>query len=187
VFGSWWRLEAGYSALSDGSDEDAVAGAAVLCDGYGAGARALPARTRSLTFSRYSLGKRVESLQMQERKFDIGRRLLGRSARRLDHALSRRVALATQRDFEALPSQPDVSIPATASVAYPWVGIEVMQDEFVARTISTRSAARRILYLGLSARLEAGFETTAPRLDPRRCDPQRQAAGRRGAGPRAVT
>jgi outer membrane protein assembly factor BamA len=159
VFGSWWRLEAGYSSLSDGTAK----ALSLQRPFYAMDTRwsAGLAGADSLTdVSRYSLGKRVERLQMQERKFDIG----GGFSEGLHDGWTTRYLGGVRydaRDFEALPSEPDVSIPADRVVAYPWVGIEVMQDEFVATHNLDQIGRTEDLYLGLSARLEAGFESTA--------------------------
>jgi outer membrane protein assembly factor BamA len=159
VFGSWWRLEAGYSSLSDGSAETLSLQRPfyAMDTRWSAGFSGTDATT---DVSRYSLGKRVERLQMQERKFDIG----GGFSEGLHDGWTTRWLGGLRydaRDFRALPDQPGVSIPADRVVSYPWVGLEVMEDEYVATPKLDQIGRTEDLYLGLSARLEAGFESTA--------------------------
>lgn len=159
VVGSWWRLKAGYSSLSDGSEKTLSLERPfyAMDTRWSAGFAGVDATT---DVSRYSLGHVVDRLQMQERKFEIGG---GFSAGLHDGWTTRYLGGVRYdaRDFQALPSQPDVPIPADRVVAYPWVGIEVLQDEYVATRNLDQIGRTEDLYLGLSARLEAGFESTA--------------------------
>jgi outer membrane protein assembly factor BamA len=159
VLGSWWRLEAGYSSLSDGSAKTLSMERPfyAMDTRWSAGFSGADSLT---DVSRYSLGKRIERLQMQERKFDIG----GGFSEGLHDGWTTRYLGGLRydaRDFQTLPDQPDVSIPDDRVVAYPWVGIEVLQDEFVATRNLDQIGRTEDLYLGLSARLEAGFESAA--------------------------
>lgn len=159
VLGSWWRLEAGYSSLSDGTEKTLSLERPfyAMDTRWSAGFSGADSTT---DVSRYSLGHAVERLQMQERKFDIG----GGFSEGLHDGWTTRYVGGLRydaRDFAALPNQPDASIPADRVVAYPWVGIEVLQDEFVATRNLDQIGRTEDLYLGLSARLEAGFESTA--------------------------
>jgi outer membrane protein assembly factor BamA len=159
VFGSWWRLETGYSALSDGSAKMLSLQRPFYAMDTRWSAGFLGADATS-DVSRYSLGHVVERLQMQERKFDIG----GGFSEGLHDGWTTRYLGGMRydaRDFQALPDQPDSSIPADRVVAYPWVGIEVLQDQYVATRNLDQIGRTEDLYLGLSARLEAGFESTA--------------------------
>ena len=66
------------------------------------------------------------------------------------------------REFQPLATtSPLASIPADRVVAYPWVGIEVIEDEYVSTRNLDQIGRTEDLYLGLSARLEAGFASTA--------------------------
>ena len=58
-------------------------------------------------------------------------------------------------------TSPGVAIPADRVVAYPWVGLEVIEDEYVSTRNLDQIGRTEDLYLGLSARLEAGFAATA--------------------------
>jgi outer membrane protein assembly factor BamA len=159
VLGSWWRMEAGYSSLSDGSEKmlSLQRPFYAMDTRWSAGFSGLDSTS---DMSRYSLGHPVEKLQMQERKFDIG----GGFSEGLHDGWTTRWLGGLRydaRDFQALPSEPDASIPADRVVAYPWVGIEVLEDEYVATRNLDQIGRTEDLYLGLSARLEVGFESTA--------------------------
>lgn len=159
VLGSWWRLEAGYSSLSDGSEKTLSLQRPfyAMDTRWSAGFAGADATT---DVSRYSLGHAVQRLQMQERKFDIG----GGFSEGLHDGWTTRYLGGVRydaREFQALPGEPDASIPADRVVAYPWLGIEVMEDEYVATRNLDQIGRTEDLYLGLSARLEAGFASTA--------------------------
>lgn len=159
VFGSWWRLTTGYSSLSDGSEKTLSLERPfyAMDTRWSAGFAGTDATT---DVSRYSLGHVVERLQMQERKFDIG----GGFSEGLHDGWTNRYLGGLRydaREFEARADEPDASIPADRVVAYPWVGIEVMEDQYVATRNLDQIGRTEDLYLGLSARLEAGFASTA--------------------------
>ncbi|HKU14702.1 MAG TPA: hypothetical protein VJQ52_09915 [Steroidobacteraceae bacterium] len=159
VFGSWWKLSAGYSSLSDGSETDFALERPfyALDTRWSAGLAALDATT---DVSRYSLGHVVERLQMQERKLDIG----GGFSEGLHDGWTTRYLGGLRydaREFQALADQPDALIPSDRVVAYPWVGIEVLEDQYVSTRNLDQIGRTEDLYLGLSARLEAGFASTA--------------------------
>jgi outer membrane protein assembly factor BamA len=159
VFGSWWRLDAEYAALSDGSAKTLTLERPfyAMDTRWSAGFAGGDATS---DVSRYSLGHVVERIQMQKRTLDIG----GGFSEGLHDGWTTRYLGGLRydaREFQALPDQPGASIPADRVVAYPWVGIEVMQDEFVATRNLDQIGRTEDLYLGLTARLEAGFATTA--------------------------
>ena len=159
VFGSWWRMSAGYSSLSDGSAKSIALERPfyAMDTRWSAGFAAGDSTT---DVSQYSLGHVVERMQMQEQKFEIG----GGFSEGLHDGWTTRYLSGFRydaRDFQALPDQPGASIPSDRVVAYPWVGLEVMQDEFVATHNLDQIGRTEDLYLGLSARLEAGFASTA--------------------------
>jgi outer membrane protein assembly factor BamA len=159
VLGSWWQLGAGYSSLSDGSEKRLSLERPfyAMDSRWSAGFSGDDATT---DVSRYSLGHVVDKLQMQERKFEIG----GGFSEGLHDGWTTRYLGGMRydaRDFQTLANAPDAAIPDDRVVAYPWVGIEVMEDEFVATRNLDQIGRTEDLYLGLTARLEAGFESTA--------------------------
>ena len=66
-----------------------------------------------------------------------------------------------KREFQTLPGQPLASVPEDRVVAYPWVGWEVVQDQYVSTRNLDQIGRTEDLYLGLSAHLEAGFAASA--------------------------
>jgi outer membrane protein assembly factor BamA len=159
LFGSWWRLSADYAALSDGSAK----ALSLERPFYALDTRwsaAFSGADTTSAVSRYSLGHVVEQLQMQERHFEIG----GGYSEGLRDGWTRRYLGGIRydaREFQTLADQPDAAIPADRVVAYPWVGLEVLEDQFVSTRNLDQIGRTEDLYLGLSARLEAGFAATA--------------------------
>jgi hypothetical protein len=159
LFGSWWRLKADYAALSDG-DSKALALERpfyALDTRWSAGLAALD---ETSDVSRYSLGHVVERLQMQQRKFEIS----GGFSEGLHDGWTTRYLGGIRYDaheFQPLPDQPAASIPADRVVAYPWVGWEAIQDEYVSTRNLDQIGRTEDIYLGLTARLEAGFAAAA--------------------------
>ena len=159
LFGSWWRLSADYGALSDGSSKELALERPfyALDTRWSAGLSAADATT---DVSRYSLGHIVERLQMQERKFEIG----GGFSEGLHDGWTTRYLAGVRydaREFQALPDQPLASIPSDRVVAYPWFGWEAIEDQYVSTRNLDQIGRTEDIYLGLSARLEAGFASAA--------------------------
>lgn len=158
VLGSWWRLDAGYSSLSDGSQKKLSLERPfyAMDTRWAAGFSANDATT---DVSRYSLGERVERLQMQEKKFEIG----GGFSEGLHDGWTTRYLGGVRydaREFAARPGEPLASIPEDRVVAYPWIGFEVLEDQYVSTRNLDQIGRTEDLYLGLSARLEAGVAST---------------------------
>ena len=159
VLGSWWRLSADYAALSDGQAKALSLERPfyALDARWSAGFSGLDSTS---DVSRYSLGHVVERLQMQQRKFEIG----GGFSEGLHDGWTTRWLGGIRydaREFDALPDQPLATIPADRVVAYPWIGWEVLEDQYVSTRNLDQIGRTEDLYLGLSARLEAGFAATA--------------------------
>lgn len=158
VFGSWWRLGAGYSSLSDGSEKRLSLERPfyAMDTRWAAG---FAANDATSDVSRYSLGQRVERLQMQEKKFEIG----GGFSEGLHDGWTTRYLGGVRydaREFSARPDEPLAAIPEDRVVAYPWIGFEVLEDQYVSTRNLDQIGRTEDLYLGLSARLEAGVAST---------------------------
>src|SRR5262245_24900252 len=158
VFGSWWKLSTGYSSLSDGSESQLSLERPfyAMDTRWAAGLAAADATTN---VSRYSLGRAVERLQMQEKKFEIG----GGFSEGLHDGWTTRYLGGVRydaREFAARPDEPLASIPEDRVVAYPWIGLEVLEDQYVSTRNLDQIGRTEDLYLGLSARLEAGVAST---------------------------
>lgn len=159
LFGSWWNLSSAYSSMSDGMER----ALAVSRPFYALDTRwsaNMGASDMDSAISRYSLGKRVERFSMQERQFDIGG---GISAGLRDGWVTRYLGGFSYdaRAFTPRQDQPDASIPADRTFAYPWVGIEVLEDNYLSTRNLDQIGRTEDVYLGRSARLEVGFASTA--------------------------
>jgi hemolysin activation/secretion protein len=65
------------------------------------------------------------------------------------------------RDFSTLAGHEDSSLPEDRVLAYPWVGVEWIEDEYVQAWNLDQIGRTEDLYLGKSARFEAGFAGSA--------------------------
>jgi hypothetical protein len=159
LLGSWWKLAAGHSSLSDGNESTLSLERPfyALDTRWSAGFSAADATN---DVSRYSLGRVVDRVRMQRRQFEIG----GGLSEGLHDGWTTRYLGGVRydaREFRAIADEPTASIPTDRVVAYPWVGLEVLEDEYVSTRNLDQIGRTEDLYLGLSARLEAGFAATA--------------------------
>ena len=161
VFGSWWKLSAGLLVAERRQRESAVAASVRSMRWIRAGARTSPAVDATTDVSRYSLGHVVERLQMQHRQFEIG----GGFSEGLHDGWTTRYLGGIRYDAREFQRARATSrwrpSPPTASSPIPWVGLEVIEDEYVSTRNLDQIGRTEDLYLGLSARLEAGFAGTA--------------------------
>ena len=118
VFGSWWKLSADYSALSDGSEKTLSLERPfyALDTRWSAGFSGADATT---DVSRYSLGHARRAASDAGAPVRNRRRFLGRPARRLDDALSRRLSLRRARIRRRSPISRSVDSRPTASSPIP--------------------------------------------------------------------
>ncbi|GFE81134.1 hypothetical protein GCM10011487_31340 [Steroidobacter agaridevorans] len=159
LFGSWWTLSTAYSSMSDGA-EQAIGLSRPFYALDSRWSANLGASDVDSAISRYSLGKRIERYDMQERQFDIG----GGISSGLHDGWTVRYLGGFRYDARAFATrlnEPDVAIPDDRTVAYPWVGIEVLQDSYLSTRNLDQIGRTEDLHLGRSARLEAGFASTA--------------------------
>lgn len=159
LFGSWWTLSTAYSSMSDGTEQ----ALALSRPFYALDSRwsaNLSASDEDSAISRYSLGKRIERYNMQERQFEFG----GGISSGLHDGWTVRYLGGFRydaRSFATRLNEPDVAIPDDRTVAYPWVGIEVLEDNYVSTRNLDQIGRTEDLHLGRSARLETGFASTA--------------------------
>ncbi|MBL8267940.1 BamA/TamA family outer membrane protein [Steroidobacter sp.] len=159
LFGSWWALSTAYSSMSDGSEQ----ALALTRPFYALDSRwsaNLSASDQDSAVSRYSLGKRIERFNMQERQFDVG----GGLSSGLHDGWTMRYLGGFRydaRSFATRTTEPGVAIPDDRTLAYPWVGIEVIEDNYLSTRNLDQIGRTEDVYLGRSARLEAGFASTA--------------------------
>lgn len=159
LFGSWWQLSTAYSSLSDGSEKLlALDRPFYSLDTRWSAGTLLSDATSSI--SRYSLGKRVERFDMQERQLEVG----GGFSNGLRDGWSLRYLGGFRyddRSFLQRADEPLVSIPEDRTFAYPWVGMELVEDEYVSTRNLDQIGRTEDLYLGSSARIEAGLAASA--------------------------
>ncbi|HEY0686777.1 MAG TPA: hypothetical protein VGD45_30835 [Steroidobacter sp.] len=159
LFGSWWTLSTAYSSMSDGSEQAlALSRPFYALDSHWSAN--LGASDEDSAISRYSLGKRIERFDMHERQFDVGG---GLSSGLHDGWTVRYLAgfRYDARSFATRQDELEVSIPDDRTLAYPWVGIEFIEDNYLSTRNLDQIGRTEDLYLGRSARLEAGFASTA--------------------------
>lgn len=172
LFGTWWRLSAAHADLSDGI-EDALA---ITRPFYSLDSRwslSVAGSDATTTQSRYALGHIVDQFGMQRQLFDVG----GGVSRGLIDGWTTRYLGGVRyesRDFSALPypihrdagaaaigADASTLIPEDRVLAYPWLGIEVIEDEYRTTRNLDQIGRTEDLYLGRSARFEAGYASTA--------------------------
>jgi hypothetical protein len=159
LLGSWWKLATAFSSLSDGSEQACALERPFYSLDARWSANVAAADTVS-SVSRYSLGERVERFDMQQRLLDIG----GGSSAGLHDGWVTRYLFGFRhdgREFAARDDDLTASIPDDRVVAYPWIGIQVIEDEYVRTRNLDQIGLTEDLYLGRSARLELGWAGTA--------------------------
>ena len=159
LFGSWWTLSTAYSSMSDGS-EQAIGLSRPFYALDSRWSANLGASDVDSAISRYSLGKRIERYNMEERQFEVG----GGISSGLHDGWTVRYLGGFRYDaraFATRSNEPDVTIPDDRTVAYPWVGIEMLEDSYLSTRNLDQIGRTEDLHLGRSARLEAGFASTA--------------------------
>ncbi len=155
VLGSWWQLSAGHWSLSDGSESRVSLERPfyAMDTRWSAGFSAADSTT---AVSRYSLGHAVERLQMQERKFELG----GGFSEGLREGWTTRYLSGLRydaREFAARPDEPLASIPKDRVLAYPWIGFEVLEDQYVStRNLDQIGRTEDLFNVGAAVFFDAG-------------------------------
>lgn len=159
VLGSRWRFAGAYASLSDG-DEQMLSAARPF---YSLDTRwsfdALALDTSSAV-PRYSLGEAVEEFQMQQRTLQIG----GGVSKGLQDGWVRRYLGGVRYDSRAFSTRAgyeQAALPADRIVSYPWVGVELIEDQYLRTRNLDQIGRTEDFYLGRSARLEVGYASTA--------------------------
>lgn len=158
LFGSWWTLSTAYSSMSDGTEQAlALSRPFYALDSHWSANLGVSDEDSSI--SRYSLGKRVERFDMQERQFEVGG---GISAGLHDGWTVRYLGgfRYDDRMFAQRENEPNVAIPDDRKLAYPWVGIEILEDNYLSTRNLDQIGRTEDVYLGRSARLEVGLAST---------------------------
>jgi hypothetical protein len=158
LFGSWWTLSTAYSSMSDGTEK----ALGLSRPFYALDSRwsaNVGASDIDSAISRYSLGKRIERFEMGERLFEIGG---GISSGLHDGWTTRYLGgfRYDERSFTTRLDEPNVALPDDRTVAYPWVGIEMLEDNYLSTRNLDQIGRTEDVHLGRSARFEAGFAST---------------------------
>ena len=159
LLGSWWNFTTAYSSMSDGSEQ----ALALTRPFYALDARwsaNLGLSDEDSAVSRYSLGKRIERFDMHEKQFSVGG---GVSTGLRDGWTIRYLGgfRYDARTFTARENEPEVDIPEARTLSYPWVGIEILEDNYLSTRNLDQIGRTEDVYLGRSARMQIGFATTA--------------------------
>lgn len=159
VFGSWWKLSSAYSSMSDGAEKLF----ALQRPFYSLDSRwsaNLAASDVTSAVSRYSLGHLVERVDMQKQSFDFG----GGISAGLQDGWAKRYLAGVRYEsnsFMRRADQPDATLPADRVLAYPWIGLEIVEDDYVSTRNLDQIGRTEDLYIGRSARMELGLASTA--------------------------
>lgn len=159
LFGSWWNLSTAYSTMSDGSEKAlALARPFYALDSRWSAEVSAADLTNSV--SRYSLGERVQRFDMQQREFSFGG---GLSTGLRDGWVMRYLGgfRYDARSFAARDDDPDAAIPADRTLSYPWLGVEIMEDNYLSTRNLDQIGRTEDVYLGRSARMELGLASAA--------------------------
>lgn len=159
LFGSWWTLSGAYSSMSDGSERSlALARPFYALDSHWSADVAVSDVTSAVP--RYSLGKPVESIGMQQQMFDLG----GGISAGLSEGWARRYLAGFRYESRKFSQWPDAtagSVPNDRVLSYPWVGFELIEDSYISTRNLDQIGRTEDLYLGRSARVEVGFASSA--------------------------
>src|SRR5690606_23811935 len=110
--------------------------------------------------SRYSLGAVVDKFQMHEQHFQIS----GGLSSGLHDGWAHRLLAGIRydnRSFSTLEKYPGAVLPEDRVLAYPWIGLEWIEDAYVTTRNLDQIGRTEDMFLGRSARLEAGFASSA--------------------------
>ncbi len=164
LFGSWWRLGMSHADMSDGNETMLSLGRPF----YSLDSRwslNIAGSDSTTTQSQYSLGDIVNQFQVQQSSFDLSggwskglhdgwtQRYLGGL-----RYLNRRFAAPLDGGTENLP---DNVIPPDRVLAYPWIGVELIEDQYRKTRNLDQIGRTEDLYLGHTARVEVGYAPTA--------------------------
>ena len=157
---SWWHVDAGYTGSSDGSTTNAtvVRPFFSLDTRWSAGISGV---NRDSIESLYDLGEKTNEFRQQEDFYSVE----GGWSRGLVNGWATRWLAGYRYDRslfeEGFNDMPTVLVPEDRTLSYPWVGIELVEDDF--RTTHNQDQIGRTedVFLGKSLRLELGWAAGA--------------------------
>ena len=164
LLGSWWRLAAVHADMSDGSENTLTLERPFysLDSRWAFGVAASDVTTDQ---SQYVLGNIVNQFSMHQQSYALGG---GLSAGLHDGWTTRYLAGVRHISREFSSSAASMSamtvpmpLPANRVLNYPWLGVEVVEDQYRSTRNLDQIGRTEDLYLGRSARLEMGYASQA--------------------------
>lgn len=159
LLGSWWQLAAAHSSLTDGSGNELAFGRPFysLDSRWSAEMTALDSTS---TIPRYSLGKEIGKFDSKAESFGVGG---GVSHGLVDGWTTRYLfgARYDAHDFSANSDDPGALIPEARRYAYPYVGVEWIEDAYVTTRNLNQIGRTEDLHLGRSLAMTVGFASSA--------------------------
>ena len=159
VLGSWWKLGVAHSTLSDGSDDEFSFGRPFysLDSRWSAEVTALDSE---LTTPRYSLGKQIDRFDTKTQTFSFSG---GISEGLVDGWTTRYLfgARYDARSFAQDPNDLSAFIPSDRRYAYPYVGVQWLEDSYIATRNLNQIGRTEDLHLGRSLTMTVGFASSA--------------------------
>lgn len=169
LFGSWWRLAAAHADMSDGS-ENAVSLARPFYSLDSHWSFSVAAADTTSTQSQYSLGEVVNQFGMQQQDFQVG----GGISAGLNEGWTKRYLAGVRhlsREFTAIEPNAayaasllatgQMPLPQDRVLTYPWLGVEVIEDQYLKTRNLDQIGRTEDVYLGRSAHFELGYASTA--------------------------
>jgi hypothetical protein len=158
LIGSRWRLATAYASSSDGGEKtiDLEHPFYSLETRWSAGVLASDLMS---SVARYRQGEVVERFRGRRQLLEIS----AGTSDGLEHGWVRRYLAGLRydgREFSSIDSQL-VVLPANHTVSYPWLGVELLQDNYVKTRNFDQIRRTEDVHLGLSMRVEAGYEAPA--------------------------
>lgn len=158
VLDSRWRLATAYATSSDGGEKTINLAHPFysLDTHWSAGLLASDVTTG---VSRFRQGEVVEQFRMRKRLLDAS----GGISDGLENGWVRRYLAGMHyesREFSSLQWQ-QATLPTDRIIGYPWVGIELLEDNYVKTHNFNQIRRTEDIHLGLATRLEAGYAAPA--------------------------
>jgi hypothetical protein len=159
LFGTWWRLSTTHADFSDGA-ENAFALSRpfyALDTRWSFNAAAVDSQQIE---SLYALGHVADQFSMSRREREVGGGIS--SGLRDGMAIRYLGGFRYQaREFAPVPGRTLGEAPLDRTFAYPWAGVEIVEDAYRTTRNLDQIGRTEDLYLGRSARLELGLSSAA--------------------------
>lgn len=160
LFQSWWALNVGYADSSDGGTKSFSLTRPFysLDTRWSASVRGLQ---QDLVTPLYDLGEKTDEFRQQNDFLSVE----GGRSRGLVAGWTTRWLAGFRYDrslfTEGGGDEPTVLLPEDRTLAYPWLGIELIQDRFETTRNQDQIGRTEDVFLGKSLRLELGWSATA--------------------------